>query len=261
MDLGLMCDALQELSELSLDLQERNIDLYKANQKIKALVQVFEERSQNAGTYYKTATAAAENLSFHGVILHKKNSPNDPPFDPNAFYKKLKKSIENRLLTNEDAELAQWARILDQKQWSENVSNQITFGEMEIRKLSNRLQLNEREMIRGFREYLMEKTYPETLLPLIRAIHTISISSSECERGFSQMNLIITPTRASLMTKTVSSLLFIRLVGPPLTFFDPSKYVDSWLLRGRHSAVDSQSRKRNRDDLSDENMRKLWNLL
>jgi len=261
MDLGLMCDALQELSELSLDLQERNIDLYKANQKIKALVQVFEERSQNAGTYYKTATAAAENLSFHGVILHKKNSPNDPPIDPNAFYKKLKKSIENRLLTNEDAELAQWARILDQKQWSENVSNQITFGEMEIRKLSNRLQLNEREMIRGFREYLMEKTYPETLLPLIRAIHTISISSSECERGFSQMNLIITPTRASLMTKTVSSLLFIRLVGPPLTFFDPSKYVDSWLLRGRHSAVDSQSRKRNRDDLSDENMRKLWNLL
>ena len=132
---------------------------------------------------------------------------------------------------------------------------------MEIRKLSNRLQLNEREMIRGFREYLMEKTYPETLLPLIRAIHTIPISSSECERGFSQMNLIITTTRASLMTKTASSLLFIRLVGPPLTFFDPSKYVDSWLLRGRHSAVDSQSRKRNRDDLSNENMRRLWKLL
>uniref|UniRef100_A0A8C8RJZ3 HAT C-terminal dimerisation domain-containing protein n=1 Tax=Pelusios castaneus TaxID=367368 RepID=A0A8C8RJZ3_9SAUR len=262
LDLGLMCDALQELSELSLDLQERNMDLYKANQKITALVQVFEERRQNAGTYYKRATTAAENLSFHGVVLHKKNSPNDPPIDPNAFYKTLKESIEKRLLANEDAELAQWAHILDQKQWPENVTNhQITFGEMEIRKLSNRLQLNEREMIRGFREYLMEKTYPETLLPLIRAIHTIPISSSECERGFSQMNLIITSTRASLMTKTVSSLLFIRLVGPPLTFFDPSKYVDSWLLRGRHSAVDSQSRKRKRDDLSDENMRRLWKLL
>ena len=33
MDLGLMCDALHELSELSLDLQERNMDLYKANKK------------------------------------------------------------------------------------------------------------------------------------------------------------------------------------------------------------------------------------
>ncbi|KII67500.1 hypothetical protein RF11_11350 [Thelohanellus kitauei] len=131
---------------------------------------------------------------------------------------------------------------------------------MEIRKLSNRLQLNEREMIRGFCEYLMEKTSGETLLLLIRGILTICISSSKCERGFSLMNLIMTLTRASLMTETVSSLIFIRLVGPPLTFFDPSKYVDSWLLRGRHSAVDSQSRKRNRD-LSDENMRKLWNLL
>ncbi|KII71888.1 hypothetical protein RF11_11886 [Thelohanellus kitauei] len=102
---------------------------------------------------------------------------------------------------------------------------------MEIRKLSNRLQLNEREMIRGFREYFTKKTYPETLLLLIRATHTISISSSECERGFSQMNLIIPPIRASLMTKTVSSLIFITLVSPPLTFFEPSKYVDSWLLR------------------------------
>ena len=32
-DLGLMCDALHELSELSLDLQDRNIDLYKTNNK------------------------------------------------------------------------------------------------------------------------------------------------------------------------------------------------------------------------------------
>ena len=37
------------------------------------------------------------------------------------------------------------------------------------------------------------------------------------------MNLIIILTRASLMTTTVSSLLFIRLVGPPpLPRFDPT---------------------------------------
>ena len=50
LDLKLMCDALQELSELSLDLQDRNMDLYKANKKIKMLVQVFEER-QNCGVW------------------------------------------------------------------------------------------------------------------------------------------------------------------------------------------------------------------
>ena len=260
MDLGLMCDALQELSELSIDLQERNMDLYKANQKIKALVQVFEER-QTAGLYYRSATGAVENLRFYGVVLHKKSCKNDPPIDPNLFYAKLKESIEKRLLANEDDELAQWARILDQRHWSENINNQLTFGEIEINNLSNRLQLNDREMVRGFREYVVETTYSQKLLPLIHALHSIPISSSECERGFSQMNLIITPTRASLMTKTVSSLLFIRLVGPSLTQFDPTKYVASWLLRGRHSAVDTQSKERNRDNLSDENWRKLWKLL
>ncbi|XP_065675613.1 E3 SUMO-protein ligase KIAA1586-like [Hydra vulgaris] len=137
MDLGLMCDALQELSELSLDLQERNIDLYKANQKIKALVQ---------------------HRKFHGVLLHNKNSKNNSAINPNAFYIKLKESIEKRLLADKDLELAQWARILDQNHWPDNINNQVTFRETEIINLSLRLQLNEREMIRGFREYLAGKT-------------------------------------------------------------------------------------------------------
>ena len=116
-------------------------------------------------------------------------------------------------------------------------------------------------MIRGFREYILEKTYPEKLLPLIKTLNTIPISSSECERGFFQINLIATPTRASLETKTISALLFIEIIGPPLILFDPSKYVELWLLRGRHLAIDTNSKERIREDLSDENWKKLWNLL
>ena len=72
LDLGLMCDTIQELSELSLDLQDRNMDLYKANKKIKMLVQVFEKRRQNCGPYYKCAVAAVRDLRFRGVLLHEK---------------------------------------------------------------------------------------------------------------------------------------------------------------------------------------------
>uniref|UniRef100_A0A8D2KSJ0 HAT C-terminal dimerisation domain-containing protein n=1 Tax=Varanus komodoensis TaxID=61221 RepID=A0A8D2KSJ0_VARKO len=228
----LMCVALQELSELSLDLQDHNMDLYKANKKIKILVQVFEERRQNFGPYYKCAVAAVRDLRFRGVLLHEKDSRKDPPIDPSTFYTKLKESIEKRLLDSKGDELAYWSRILDQKHWPEDVNTQLTFGEVEIRNLSIRLQLNEREMIRGFHEYILEKTYPEKLLHLIRTLNTIPISSSECERGFSQMNLIASPTRASLKTKTISALLFIKLVRPPLRCFDPSKYIEMWLLRG-----------------------------
>lgn len=60
------------------------------------------------------------------------------------------------------------------------------------------------------------------LQTLMNAIRKIPISTSECQRGFFQMKLIMTPPRASLHVKTVSSLLFLKLVGPPLTKFNPS---------------------------------------
>jgi hypothetical protein len=49
LDFGLICDALQELSELSLDLQERNIDLHKAHSKTECLVDVCEKRRSVPG--------------------------------------------------------------------------------------------------------------------------------------------------------------------------------------------------------------------
>ena len=261
LDLALICDALQELSELSLELQDRSIDLYAANQKIKALVQVFKERPITPGPYYEMAATAVERLQFQGVALHTSGRVNDPPIDVTAFYTKLHKSNEKKLLDCEDADIAEWSRVLDQKQWPGDVCENLTFGEVEIRNMCRKLQLAEGDAIRGFREYLLEKECAEKLQPLQHALKTIPISSSECERGFSQMNLIITPTRASLLTKTVSTLLFIRLVGPPLTRFDPTGYVQSWLLKGRRSAVCTNSKTRNRDvefDESDDNMKEIW---
>lgn len=33
----------------------------------------------------------------------------------------------------------------------------------------------------------------------------------------------------------------LKIVGPPLTGFDPEKYVDSWLLRKRQAGWDTKS--------------------
>jgi hypothetical protein len=75
--------------ELSLELQDRNVHLYRADVKVRALVQIFKERRTVPGIYYDCATIAANNLSFEGVQLHKNNNKNDPPVDPNTFYKQL----------------------------------------------------------------------------------------------------------------------------------------------------------------------------
>jgi hypothetical protein len=83
---------------------------------------------------------------------------------------------------------------------------------------------------------------PKELSQIWHILHTIDISFSECERGFSQMNQTVTPERSSLLVKTVAILLFIIIVGPPLTLFDPTNYVKTWLLRGHHSVLDTNSK-------------------
>jgi hypothetical protein len=107
--------------------------------------------------------------------------------------------------------------------------------EEEICTLATRFQLSESEAIRAFREYLKyREEMPKELSRIRRVLHTIAVSFSECERRFSQMNLIVTPGRSSLLVKTVTSLFFITIVGPPLTLFDPTNYIKTWLLQGHN---------------------------
>jgi hypothetical protein len=126
--------------------------------------------------------------------------------------------------------------------------------------LSNRLQLNERDTVHRFHEYLIEKTVVEKLKHLKSALSMIQISLSECERGFSQINLIIHPTGASLITKTMFSLPILKIVGAPLTRFNPAKYVDSFMLQKCHSATDKNGKEQSWNIVWNKNLIKIWNL-
>jgi hypothetical protein len=116
-------------------------------------------------------------------------------------------------------------------------------------------------MIQIFREYLEEKIIRDKLFKLIHKLDVIPIFSSKCERDFLQMNLIATPFRSSLFTKTTSAVMFIRIVGPPVSQFDSTKLVESWLLLGHRSAIDTKSKDRNRDIEPPEGMTQIWSLL
>jgi hypothetical protein len=71
----------------------------------------------------------------------------------------------------------------------------------------------------------------DDLKPLMKAVSTIYVSTSECERNYSVMNNIMAAKRSSLGIPTVASLLFISLVGPPMNQLEPTKYVKSWLAK------------------------------
>lgn len=105
-------------------------------------------------------------------------------------------------------------------------------------RLCDRLKVERRSSVQGFREYkeLRGSQTPEALKPLLKAVHTIAVSTSECERAFSCMNNILTDKRNSLAVPRLSNLMFLKCNGPPLQQFGPQSYVSSWLAKGRRSA-------------------------
>lgn len=75
-------------------------------------------------------------------------------------------------------------------------------------------------------------------ITLGRNLNHLILSSADCERGFSQMNLYHTSERNRLLVSSVNDLLMIGIHGPPITFWNAEKYVISWLKSGRRGALD-----------------------
>ena len=105
----------------------------------------------------------------------------------------------------------------------------IHFGEKEVRSLCERFNLDTRNAIEGMREFVADKPIyiPDGLKKLHTCIKTLPCSTSECERGFSLMNIISTDLRSTILVKNLSSLMFVSLVGPPVHLWQPEPYVTS----------------------------------
>jgi len=73
---------------------------------------------------------------------------------------------------------------------------------------------------------------------LLQRVQLLPVSSAECERGFSCMNVNDTAARNRISIETLASLIFVKVNGPPPGQFNPEPYVQKWLQEGRHSSAD-----------------------
>jgi hypothetical protein len=102
LDLALMCDVLQELAELSTELQARDITLYSVHRKITNQLKLFDERNTNMGPHYLEALKAEKGLEFKGVSLENgARYRQGNHIDPVKFYESLKARMESRLLARD----------------------------------------------------------------------------------------------------------------------------------------------------------------
>jgi len=221
------------------------------------------------GPKTKEVLNAGDLLKFKDVPLMINKSV--PKINPGQFFTSLANNMRSRLFTTQATHVSKNKNefkdqfenilkdlnVLDPNNWPDNID--IQYGDDSIRRLANKFHLNEVSTIRGFREFkdLKDSSKIPTLNPLLTAISTIAVSSSECERSFSSMNNIITPKRNVLNSEHIASLVFISCVGPPVQLFKPDHYVKSWIKMGKRSAEETRCPKRDEHDI-DHSYKHLW---
>ena len=105
--------------------------------------------------------------------------------------------------------------------------------ESQLASLRGRLSVDFWEIRGQFRDFIVK-----TIL------NTLPVSSADCERRFSAMNVIRSDLRNALTVQHMSNLMFISLEGPPVSKFKPNFQVEQWLMS--HRRTDYKKREQER---------------
>jgi len=173
----------------------------------------------------------------------------------NQFLSSVANSLRKRLLVDDKEDTCKSVDVLrkstrsllaelsvmDINFWPSDMN--IAYGKTEIRQLFLHFNLWFASIRDGYCDYRDTggRLITQKLKPLVDAIKTIPCSTSECERCFNAVNLIMTDLRSRLTIDHVAALMFIKLHGPPLSKWKPQLYVSSWLAQHR-STTDTRTR-------------------
>ena len=156
------------------------------------------------------------------------------------FYQALADSMAARMLPESEKQLCKAVEVIDASTFPSEMSAE--YGEQELKGLCTRFSVEFGETKIAYRLFKDSRgsVVQPAMKALINLVNTIPVSTAECERGFSKMNLVCNSLRSRLTVKHISSLMFVSLTGPPLTLWQPLPYVKSWLLLNRRAATCSQ---------------------
>ena len=240
--LAVMLDALEEVSYLSSALQDKSCSLSKVFQLTKRTIRALKNQKEGSGLRFKEYDDACTEESFKNVPLVHKGSF----LNKNAFLQALIDNLTNRLYTNVSGtdinKLLEEFDVVDSAKWPSSIQSPWAEGEAKVSMMCQKYGLEFSECKLAFRDYIDDPSFvPPTIVKLKAILNTLPISSADCERGFSSMNIICNDLRNRLTISHISNLMFISLVGPPVSKFRPEVYVKKWLKTHR-SADDSRTR-------------------
>lgn len=161
-----------------------------------------------------------------------------------------------RMLDPSHEHLVEKFQCIFPSSWPATLSS--TYGEDHLRSLCSLFMLDFSAVRNEYRDFKdNQSSIGEELLRLRRFVASFAVSTAECERGFSTMNDICSSMRTRLLVKHISSLMFVKMVGPPIQLWKPDKCVNRWLST-RRSADSTVCMKRREPDYNNHSYKHLW---
>jgi len=186
-------DALRCLKQLSLYLQSRKATVIDAQTHVDDVKgKLLALKSENGKTLGKFLASFESDKHYHNVEIVKKEGDEEQfKTRRGQFYQALHDNIQQRFACND---LLQTARCLGRSSWPADPVKKALYGKFHVASVSKSLGFSPDATADIVMDYSMlkrsdGKCVGEKLKSLFNVLEIMPISSAECERGFSQMNL------------------------------------------------------------------------
>ena len=153
------------------------------------------------------------------------------------FYQGRVDSMSARLLPETERSLVSALATVFPSTWPAELSAE--YGEQELKLVCHKFRVPYNgQLMECYRDFIDTRGgIPEKALKnVVNIVSTLPVSTVECERAFSKMNIICTSLRSTITISHLPSLMLIFIVGQPLPNFDCLPYVRSWLAKSRRDA-------------------------
>lgn len=243
MEIAMLHDVLECLQSLSLFLQKQSASVIDAKDKFDTTMRTLSAlKTVDGMTMSQVNMQILSTGTFSGISLSR------TAHDVEVFTQMRRQFIQ-ALMDNLSSRfperlLLEAGAVLSETSWPASENDRALFGDKEVLKLATLCKVVSKDALDDFRQFKNNtKRVGNALKLLLKRIQLIPVSSADCERGFSCMNMNNTAVRNTLSIDSLSALIFIKVNGPPPSVFNPQQYVERWLQSGRHAADDPRTGK------------------
>lgn len=231
LSLGALLDITKIITITTEILQKPSMNIVDSNNMLEALARELVDLKTLPQKYIKAATEACEEGYFDGIRVH--DGGEYRQLDHNALIDEIVKSILARI---DQPSKNTWLILSMSMLTTERLRSYCMrgpelrhpkYGHHQYERIARHFKLD-LPAIRFAFEYIIgagiwdESRWPVAVKTVVQLNDIFSSTTAESERGFSEMNRVLTKDRTRLIARRLSSVMSVSLITPPVVQFKVS---------------------------------------